>query len=82
MCTSPGSRKCTWLSMTPGSSHIPVASITSTSAASGALPSCTAAIQPPSINTDPVYWRPSLTILAFFISVFLAVIMRQNARYG
>ena len=70
LCVSPGSRKCTWSSMIPGSRQQPVASMVSSQGEVGASPRVsTSAIMPFSITTEPFTERPSFTIVALCISV-------------
>ena len=64
-CVSPGSRKCTWSSITPGSRKHPCASICSSHSVAGfPSPSIISWIFSPSITTEPANRRPSFTMIA------------------
>ena len=77
----PGSRKCTWVSITPGITIQPEASIVLSNGASGCVvESDMPVIVSPSMVIEPLRVHPSFTISAFFISVlilFLIVAVRS-----
>ena len=76
---SPGSRKCTCVSMIPGRMKHPSASMTSCSPKESAqkpslvLPSFTSAILPSLTIREPTNCRPSLIIVPFFIIIVVMI---------
>src|SRR5690606_14414236 len=81
---NPGSLKCTWSSITPGSTYFPSASITFTSDDFALINSLISFIYSPSIKISPLNIVPSLTIRAFFMRVvfcFIAVLLFKNTAY-
>ena len=73
---SPGSRKCTWVSINPGNSNSPEASNSSSMPERLSLPlpySIICAIRSSSTSTEPLKVRPSLTTIALEISVLCAI---------
>ena len=69
----PGSRKCTWSSIMPGSRRRPAAS-TTVSPARASRPVPISAMRPSAMRRSPSYSRPSLTSRALTMRVALAVI--------
>ena len=75
LCVSPGSRKCTWSSITPGIRYIPLPSITLSLLRQGSLPSVhISTIFVPLITTEPMAFLPSFTIVTFAISVRMVLV--------
>ena len=68
LAVRPGSRKCTWLSIMPGSNNLPAAS-TTVSVASAAIAPSIFAMRSPSMARSDSKLLPSLTSVAFLIMV-------------
>ena len=71
---SPGSRKCTWSSITPGIRYMsPASTMQSTSLFGNRSPFNTSVILPLFITMEPLNCSPSFTIIGLLISVLMAV---------
>ena len=68
---SPGSRKCTWSSMTPGMSSMPSASTLTAPSAWISRPGAMSAMRSSSMSSEPLKLCSSFTMVAFSMTVFM-----------